>query len=85
MNEYPNARDCEHGHQRGHCVHCDLADALAELATTRAALQWYADPFNYRDGRPGLIAASGQAYYGHWATDLGACARAALKGCRGME
>ncbi len=23
---FPNARDCEHGHQRGKCVHCDLAE-----------------------------------------------------------
>ena len=23
---FPNARDCEHGHQRGKCVHCDLVE-----------------------------------------------------------
>lgn len=23
---FPNARDCEHGNQRGKCPHCDLAE-----------------------------------------------------------
>lgn len=27
MNDtFPNARDCEHGHQRGKCVECELAE-----------------------------------------------------------
>jgi len=28
---YLNNRDCEHGSQRGKCVHCDLDDALATI------------------------------------------------------
>jgi hypothetical protein len=28
---YPNARDCEHGRQRGKCPYCDLADAEVEI------------------------------------------------------
>jgi len=37
---YPNARDCEHGSQRGKCVTCDLAAAekrLEEVEADRAA------------------------------------------------
>ncbi len=31
VKSYPNARDCEHGRQRGKCVDCDFADADREL------------------------------------------------------
>jgi hypothetical protein len=29
-NDYPNARDCEHGQQRGKCRICELESELAE-------------------------------------------------------
>lgn len=42
MSDYPNARDCEHGHQRGQCERCDDAEELRllreELATALAIL-----------------------------------------------
>ena len=31
MADYPNARDCEHGHKRGKCERCDDAETIAEL------------------------------------------------------
>jgi hypothetical protein len=34
--DYPNARDCEHGRQRGKCADCDLKEAQAELIALRA-------------------------------------------------
>ena len=33
---YPNARDCEHGSQRGYCANCDLAESEAELLKAEA-------------------------------------------------
>ena len=70
----PNARDCEHGHQRGKCPHCDLAAALAEIERLRTELQWYADPDNYQDGVPGYV------YEWRWQFDKGNRARKALEG-----
>ena len=32
MDDYPNARDCEHGRQRGKCADCDLVAAEKTLA-----------------------------------------------------
>jgi len=29
---YPNARDCEHGRQRGKCPECDLMEAEKQIA-----------------------------------------------------
>ena len=40
---YPNARDCEHGRQRGKCADCDVARLERELAEARAALQLIAE------------------------------------------
>ena len=31
MNDYPNKRDCEHGHKRGKCELCDRDEEIAEL------------------------------------------------------
>ena len=36
MSTYPNARDCEHGRQRGKCADCDVARLEAEADTLRA-------------------------------------------------
>jgi len=33
---YPNARDCEHGRQRGKCVDCDLKEATADRDRIKA-------------------------------------------------
>jgi len=35
MNDYPNARDCEHGRQRGKCRICELEAELAECKKER--------------------------------------------------
>jgi len=32
---YPNARDCEHGHQRGYCPHCEVAELESALAASQ--------------------------------------------------
>ena len=40
---YPNARDCEHGRQRGKCADCDVARLERELAEARAALRFIAE------------------------------------------
>lgn len=40
MSDYPNERDCEHGHKRGKCVACDLIESesrVRELEATLAA------------------------------------------------
>ena len=40
MSDYPNERDCEHGHKRGKCVSCDLIESesrVRELEATLAA------------------------------------------------
>ena len=35
---YPNARDCEHGHQRGKCPECRVVELETELAEARVCL-----------------------------------------------
>lgn len=42
---YPNARDCEHGSQRGKCVNCDLAAAEKRITELDAAVDrlYYGD------------------------------------------
>jgi chromosome segregation ATPase len=40
VSDYPNERDCEHGHKRGKCVACDLIESesrVRELEATLAA------------------------------------------------
>ena len=36
---YPNARDCEHGRQRGKCIDCDYIELEKENARLRKELQ----------------------------------------------
>lgn len=39
---FPNARDCEHGNQRGKCPHCDLSMAEEENRLLRGLLrEWH--------------------------------------------
>ena len=35
----PNARECEHGRQRGHCADCDVVELEGELAEIREEIQ----------------------------------------------
>jgi hypothetical protein len=37
--DYPNARDCEHGHKRGKCETCDLIAAEARIAALEARVR----------------------------------------------
>ena len=36
---FPNARDCEHGHQRGKCPECDAAEDIADLTMALEAAE----------------------------------------------
>ena len=38
MSDYPNERDCEHGHKRGKCVSCDLIESEARVRELEATL-----------------------------------------------
>lgn len=52
---FPNARDCEHGHQRGKCPHCDLAHSERENELLRGLLMEWHGMFIHcrRDGTEG--------------------------------